>query len=145
MNGEPPPPTNQIVVSPHGVVTRRSTDLLAVTDPDVSAALRFIRDNAGRAIEVRDVLTRVPAAAHTRTRLSRSGRANDSRRDHARAHRPGQASTGKYGCIDVRSDPKRVGSNMRRNSAISSSENAACRPPSSVERTAFRRIVGTNK
>ncbi|MBN1510012.1 MAG: DNA-binding transcriptional regulator [Sedimentisphaerales bacterium] len=38
------------------IVTRMSTDILAVTDPDVAAALRFIRCNPNRLIQVDDVV-----------------------------------------------------------------------------------------
>jgi LacI family transcriptional regulator len=38
------------------VVVRQSTDRLAIDDPEVVKALRFIRDNAGRIIQVRDVV-----------------------------------------------------------------------------------------
>ena len=65
MDGQSPPKSNRLVVSPNGVVTRRSTDLLAVADPDIAHALRFIRDNAGRPIKVRDVLAEVPASRRT--------------------------------------------------------------------------------
>jgi LacI family transcriptional regulator len=51
-----------VVLPPAGVVVRQSSDLLAVTDPHVSAVLRFIRRNADRPIQVRDVLREVPVA-----------------------------------------------------------------------------------
>jgi LacI family transcriptional regulator len=47
------------LIRPIGVVTRRSTDALAINDPDISAAIRFIRDNACRPIGVSDVLREV--------------------------------------------------------------------------------------
>jgi LacI family transcriptional regulator len=46
----------QIPVRPTHIVTRMSTDILAVTDPDVAAALRFIRRNSNRLIQVDDVV-----------------------------------------------------------------------------------------
>jgi LacI family transcriptional regulator len=46
----------QIPVRPTHIVTRMSTDILAVTDPDVAAALRFIRRNPNRLIQVDDVV-----------------------------------------------------------------------------------------
>lgn len=49
-----------VFVPPLGVVTRRSTDVLAVEDRDVAAAVRFIRENAGKGIKVEDVLAEVP-------------------------------------------------------------------------------------
>lgn len=44
IDGEPPPDIPQRI-APKGVVTRRSTELLAVEDPTVSVALRYIQDN----------------------------------------------------------------------------------------------------
>lgn len=56
-------PGNSIVVlPPAGVIVRESSDLLAVPDEQVSAALRFIREHADRPIQVRDVLRAVPVA-----------------------------------------------------------------------------------
>jgi LacI family transcriptional regulator len=45
-----------ILVEPLGVVARLSTDVIAVEDRDVAAALRYVRDNARRAIGVQDVV-----------------------------------------------------------------------------------------
>jgi LacI family transcriptional regulator len=47
-------------IPPLGVTTRRSTDMLAVEDPDLAAALRFIRENACKRITVHDVVGQVP-------------------------------------------------------------------------------------
>jgi LacI family transcriptional regulator len=47
-------------VQPLGVITRRSTDVLAIADTDVSAAIRFIREHACHGIAVKDVLAEVP-------------------------------------------------------------------------------------
>ena len=43
-------------MSPTHIVTRMSTDVLAVSDPDVSTALQFIRRNPNRLIQVNDVV-----------------------------------------------------------------------------------------
>ena len=40
---------------PRGVVTRQSTDIVAVEDPEAAAALRYIRENACRPIDASDV------------------------------------------------------------------------------------------
>ncbi len=48
--------TRQIVVEPLWVARRLSTDVLAVNDPQVSAALQFIRDHANEPIQVETVL-----------------------------------------------------------------------------------------
>jgi LacI family transcriptional regulator len=61
MAGEPVPPTAHLI-PPTGVVARQSTDILAVDDPDVAAAVRFIRANACRGIGVADVLRAVPVS-----------------------------------------------------------------------------------
>ncbi len=45
-----------IPVRPRHIVTRMSTDMLAVADKDVAAALRFIRRNPNRLIQVGDVV-----------------------------------------------------------------------------------------
>lgn len=44
-----------IMVHPTHIVTRQSTDILAIDDADVAGAIRFIRQNARRAIRVGDV------------------------------------------------------------------------------------------
>jgi LacI family transcriptional regulator len=48
-----------IVVDPLGVHARQSTDLLAIEDPEIAAAVRFIRENACASIRVDDVLEQV--------------------------------------------------------------------------------------
>jgi LacI family transcriptional regulator len=44
-----------VMIEPLGVVTRQSTDVRAVSDPQVSAAVRFIREHACERIQVEDV------------------------------------------------------------------------------------------
>ncbi|HEV7301150.1 MAG TPA: substrate-binding domain-containing protein [Tepidisphaeraceae bacterium] len=53
------PPERLVTVRPIGVVPRQSTDLLAIDDPDVVAAIRFIRSNFREGIKVKDVLNHV--------------------------------------------------------------------------------------
>ncbi len=48
------------LVKPLGIVTRRSTDVLALEDADVCAAIRYIREHALDGIKVDDVLRAVP-------------------------------------------------------------------------------------
>jgi len=55
MKGEPMA-GQAIPVSPTHIVTRMSTDVLAMNDPDVSSALQFIRRNPNRLIQVDDVV-----------------------------------------------------------------------------------------
>lgn len=54
MDGEKPP-REPILVAPAGVVTRRSTETLAVADPDVALAAKFIREHFREPITVADV------------------------------------------------------------------------------------------
>jgi LacI family transcriptional regulator len=66
------PPAERVEFPPLGVVTRRSTDVLAVTDDDLATAMRFIRDHAAETITVDDV---VEAACVSRSTLERRFRA----------------------------------------------------------------------
>jgi LacI family transcriptional regulator len=55
-----------IVVRPTHVVTRQSTDVVAVADPAVSAALRFIHQHAeNEPIQVTDVLSAISVSRRT--------------------------------------------------------------------------------
>jgi LacI family transcriptional regulator len=63
LEGGPPPST--VRVPPTGVHARRSSDGIAVTDPDVAAALRFIHANAHRRVSVPEILRHVPVGRHT--------------------------------------------------------------------------------
>lgn len=51
---------DDIVVRATHIVTRRSTDIYATDDAYISAALRYIHENADRRIGVEDVVARVP-------------------------------------------------------------------------------------
>lgn len=51
-----------IPVQPTHIVTRMSTEMLAVTDPDVAAALGFIRRHSNRLIQVDDVVDATAAS-----------------------------------------------------------------------------------
>jgi LacI family transcriptional regulator len=53
-------PRRHIVLPPGNVIARQSSDLLAVQNPDVAEALRFIVASADQPILVRDVLKEVP-------------------------------------------------------------------------------------
>ncbi|MCO8121699.1 DNA-binding transcriptional regulator [Stieleria sp. TO1_6] len=48
------------LMEPIGIATRQSTDVLAIEDVDVAAAMRFIRDHSCEGINVHDVLKEVP-------------------------------------------------------------------------------------
>ena len=59
MAGEDPP-KEPVLIAPHGVVSRQSTDVLAIDDPAVVRALRYIRTHAHHGIVVEDILREVP-------------------------------------------------------------------------------------
>lgn len=59
------PPRKRTLIVPLGVVSRRSTDVLAVDDADLAAALRFIRDHACDGIDIDDVIGHVHVSRST--------------------------------------------------------------------------------
>jgi LacI family transcriptional regulator len=65
-------PRNPRLIPPAGVVTRQSSDVLAGGDPDVTAAVRFIRDHGHRPISVEDVLRAVPVSRRSLERRFRA-------------------------------------------------------------------------
>lgn len=65
------PPRRELLVEPLGVTARQSTEVLAVDDPNLSAALRYIREHACEGIMVPEVLKQVPLS---RTVLERQFR-----------------------------------------------------------------------
>lgn len=54
-----------IFVQPAGVITRRSTDVLAIEDRHIATAKRFIRERACAGIDVSDLLKIVPLSRST--------------------------------------------------------------------------------
>ncbi len=64
MAGFRPDPV-ETFVEPSGIVTRRSTDVLAMEDRQIAAATRFIREHACLGIDVSDVLRAVPMSRST--------------------------------------------------------------------------------
>jgi len=46
----------RIIINPSHVIQRQSSDILAVSDPEVGSAIRFIKENAKKKILVKDVL-----------------------------------------------------------------------------------------
>jgi len=50
----------EIIVQPVNVITRQSTDVMAIEDSDVAAAINFIRKNIDRIVYVNDVVESVP-------------------------------------------------------------------------------------
>ena len=49
------PPKRPILLPPMGVVTRHSTDVMAIEDNYVVEAMRYIRENASKGIRVKEV------------------------------------------------------------------------------------------
>lgn len=64
MRGEKIPPSEHYI-PPVGVAIRQSTDVLAVDDPQIAQALRYIREHACERIGVGDVLRHCPMARRT--------------------------------------------------------------------------------
>ena len=60
-----------VVLDPKGVVPRQSTDVIAVDDPDIQAALRLIRTHACRGLHVEDVAEASPLSRRTLERRFR--------------------------------------------------------------------------
>jgi LacI family transcriptional regulator len=56
------PPRSALLVEPRGLVIRQSTDVTAVSDPHVAQATRLIRDHAGAATGIEQLLARIPVS-----------------------------------------------------------------------------------
>jgi LacI family transcriptional regulator len=54
------PPAGRMLIPPLGVTTRQSSDVLAIDDPVVAAAVRFIRERACHGCSMKDLLRHVP-------------------------------------------------------------------------------------
>jgi len=66
------PPSIEILVEPLGVVARQSTDILAMDDPDVASAARYIREKACSGIAVKDLLSAIPLSRRVLERRFRA-------------------------------------------------------------------------
>jgi LacI family transcriptional regulator len=71
MRGKPEP-TTPLIIPPVEVITRLSTDVSAIADPEIAAAMRFIREHACEGIGVDDVLSQVPVSRSVLQRRFRS-------------------------------------------------------------------------
>lgn len=80
------PPAEPQLVPPLGVVTRHSSSVLAVSDPDVAAAVRFIERTSARPLSVEDVLTEVPIARRLLERKFRDVLGRSPLQEIRRAH-----------------------------------------------------------
>jgi LacI family transcriptional regulator len=54
-----PAPRERIEIEPRGIVTRRSTEILAVADPQVAAAVRYIQEHIHRPIYLEEIARHV--------------------------------------------------------------------------------------
>lgn len=70
LQGESVPKT-PVYIPPAGLVTRLSTDVLAIEDPHVAAAVRFIREYACDGIGIGDIVAHVPLSRSTLQRRFR--------------------------------------------------------------------------
>ncbi len=68
MQGEEPEEKNILIGPPRGIAARRSTETLAIEDPEVESAIRFIREHAVEGILVSEVIAR---AKHNSSTLER--------------------------------------------------------------------------
>lgn len=66
------PPNGPLLLPPVGINPRRSTEVLAIDDEDVVAAIRFIRENVHQPLRVDDVLQHVPLTRRTLERRCRT-------------------------------------------------------------------------
>lgn len=57
------PPSRTLLVEPSGIVSRRSTDVLAIEDAEVAEAVRLIRAQACAGLNVHDLLSLCPLSA----------------------------------------------------------------------------------
>ncbi len=55
-------PSDAHLIPPLGIETRQSSDVLAIADPKIAAALRYIREHACEGLRVSDVLKHCPMA-----------------------------------------------------------------------------------
>jgi LacI family transcriptional regulator len=67
-----PAPEESLLIPPADVVCRRSSDILAIADEDVSQAVRFIRDHGHEPLRVEHVLAAVPVARRSLERRFRA-------------------------------------------------------------------------
>ena len=72
------PPAKGTKVAPRGVITRLSTDMVASEDEEVNRAVRYIRENACKGLQVVDVVNYMGMSRATFVRRS-TGRADLSR------------------------------------------------------------------
>lgn len=64
-------PDRPVLLPPTGVAIRQSSDILAVDDPEVAAAVRLIHQQGHRPIQVDDILPEVPVSRRSLERRFR--------------------------------------------------------------------------
>ena len=77
-------PRNPILIRPAKVVMRQSTDVVAIDDAEISAAVRYIRNHAQDPMNIKDILGQVAISRKTMERrfkefLGRTPRAEIAR------------------------------------------------------------------
>jgi len=77
---------DRLELDPMGIEARQSSDLMAVGDPDVAAAMRFIRDNAHRPLQVGDVLDAVAISRRSLERRFREHVGKSPQQEIQRVH-----------------------------------------------------------
>lgn len=70
MSGEKPP-EQPILIPPLGITVRQSSDILAIDDRDLAAALRLIRERACHGVTIEEVLRQVPLSRSSLERKMR--------------------------------------------------------------------------
>jgi LacI family transcriptional regulator len=55
-------PTNPLLLAPARVITRQSTDTVAIADDMLAAAILFIKTNSHRRIQINDILRAIPVS-----------------------------------------------------------------------------------
>jgi LacI family transcriptional regulator len=76
----------QHTLPPIGVITRQSSDTLAIDDEDVAASVRFIRNNVGRPMNVDDILQDVQISRRSLERRFRQVLGRSPLEEIRRAH-----------------------------------------------------------
>ena len=88
-------PSEPILVAPKGLVVRQSSDIMAIDDPQVAAAVRYIREHACHGINVADVVKHAGISRTLLERRMRPGHRADARGgDHPAAVQPREAAAG---------------------------------------------------
>lgn len=80
------PPSSPVLLPPAGIVSRRSSDMFAVADPLVSAALRAIWARSGRPVRVASLLEEIPTSRRTLERRFRESLGRTVHDEIRRAH-----------------------------------------------------------